>query len=274
MTDLMEYEAEQVATANASGKKPIVFVHGLWLLPSSWDRWAEYFEAAGFSTVTAGWPDDPNAVDEANRHPEVFAKKSVQQVADHVEGADPGAEAAPGRHRPLVRRAARRDPRRPRLQRRLGRHLPRAAPGRPAAPDLGAALVVTRAAQPPQPRPRGPAHLRAVPLRVRQRGERRGGPRAVQHVRGAGRGAPALPGRQRQPQPVDRGQGQDQEPRSRPAADRRRAPRTTPSRGRSATRRSSASGATRTRSPRSSSSRTAATRSPSTTVGRRSPTPR
>ncbi len=81
----MEYEAEQVDAANKSGKKPVVFVHGLWLLPSSWDRWAEYFQQAGFSTVTAGWPDDPNSVDEANRHPEVFAHKSVQQVADHVE---------------------------------------------------------------------------------------------------------------------------------------------------------------------------------------------
>ena len=86
MAELLEYEAEQIQRANASGKKPIVFVHGLWLLPSSWDRWAEVFEAAGFSTVTAGWPDDPNSVDEANRHPEVFAHKSVKQVADHVQG--------------------------------------------------------------------------------------------------------------------------------------------------------------------------------------------
>ena len=85
MAELMEYEAEQIKRANASGKKPIVFVHGLWLLPSSWDRWAEVFAAAGFSTVTAGWPDDPNRVDEANLHPEVFAHKSVKQVADHVQ---------------------------------------------------------------------------------------------------------------------------------------------------------------------------------------------
>jgi pimeloyl-ACP methyl ester carboxylesterase len=85
MMELMEYEAQQVDAANASDRKPIVFVHGLWLLPSSWDRWAEYFEASGFVAVTAGWPDDPNSVDDANRHPDVFARKSVQQVADHVE---------------------------------------------------------------------------------------------------------------------------------------------------------------------------------------------
>ena len=66
MADITESETDQIERANSSGHPPVVFVHGLWLLPSSWDRWAEVFEAAGFSTVTAGWPDDPNAVDEAN----------------------------------------------------------------------------------------------------------------------------------------------------------------------------------------------------------------
>ncbi|MDP9308535.1 MAG: alpha/beta hydrolase [Actinomycetota bacterium] len=73
---------EQVERANASGLAPIVFIHGLWLLPSSWDRWAAVFEEAGYTTVSPGWPDDPETVEEANAHPEVFAHKSVGQVAD------------------------------------------------------------------------------------------------------------------------------------------------------------------------------------------------
>jgi pimeloyl-ACP methyl ester carboxylesterase len=84
-TTVTAHEAEQVARANASGLQPIVFVHGLWLLPSSWDRWAELFEEAGYTALTPGWPDDPETVDEANAHPEVFADKTVGQVADHVE---------------------------------------------------------------------------------------------------------------------------------------------------------------------------------------------
>src|SRR5215213_1406041 len=76
--------AEQVAAANAGGKLPVVFVHGLWLLPSSWDRWTAVFEEAGFAAVTADWPDDPPTVAEANAHPEVMAGKSVGDVADHV----------------------------------------------------------------------------------------------------------------------------------------------------------------------------------------------
>jgi non-heme chloroperoxidase len=77
-------EAGQIERANASGKTPVVFIHGLWLLPSSWDRWAELFEEAGYAAVTASWPDDPETIEEARAHPEVFAGKTLGQVADHV----------------------------------------------------------------------------------------------------------------------------------------------------------------------------------------------
>jgi non-heme chloroperoxidase len=73
----------QVERANASGLTPVMFMHGLWLLPSSWDRWAALFDKAGYASVTPGWPDDPETVEEANAHPEVFAHKTVGQVADH-----------------------------------------------------------------------------------------------------------------------------------------------------------------------------------------------
>jgi non-heme chloroperoxidase len=76
-------ESEQVQRANESGLQPVVFIHGLWLLPSSWDRWTTVFEEAGYMAVSPGWPDDPDTVQEANAHPEVFAHKTVGQVADH-----------------------------------------------------------------------------------------------------------------------------------------------------------------------------------------------
>src|SRR3954469_25956931 len=77
-------EAEQVERANASGKTPAVFIHGLWLLPSSWDSWAELFEQSGYAALTPSWPDDPETVDEARAHPEVLAGKNLGQIADHV----------------------------------------------------------------------------------------------------------------------------------------------------------------------------------------------
>jgi non-heme chloroperoxidase len=84
-TAMTEHEAEQVERANASGRTPAVFVHGLWLLPNSWDRWATLFEEAGYVALTPGWPDDPDTVEEAKAHPEAFAHKSVGQVADYAE---------------------------------------------------------------------------------------------------------------------------------------------------------------------------------------------
>jgi non-heme chloroperoxidase len=82
---ITDHEAEQIDRANAAGLTPVVFIHGLWLLPSSWDRWATLFEEAGFTALTPGWPDDPETVEEANAHPEVFAGKSVGDVADHYD---------------------------------------------------------------------------------------------------------------------------------------------------------------------------------------------
>jgi non-heme chloroperoxidase len=85
MTDVTKNEAEQIDKANSSEHSPVVFIHGLWLLPSSWDRWRDVFEEAGFTTLAPGWPDDPSTVEEANAHPEVFARKKVGQIADHFE---------------------------------------------------------------------------------------------------------------------------------------------------------------------------------------------
>ncbi len=85
VTEITDPEAEQIQRANATGRQPVVFVHGLWLLPSSWDRWAAHFDEAGYTALTPGWPDDPETVEEANAHPEVLAHKTVGQVADHFE---------------------------------------------------------------------------------------------------------------------------------------------------------------------------------------------
>jgi pimeloyl-ACP methyl ester carboxylesterase len=80
-----EHEAHQVDQANATGLTPVVFIHGLWLLPSSWERWVAVFEEAGYAVLTPGWPDDPETVDEAKANPEAFAHKTIKQVADHFD---------------------------------------------------------------------------------------------------------------------------------------------------------------------------------------------
>ncbi|MBX3080876.1 MAG: alpha/beta hydrolase [Anaerolineae bacterium] len=83
MIALTTHEQESIVRANNSGLQPVVFVHGLWLLSSSWTRWCSFFEEHGYTTIAPGWPDDPETVEEANRDPEVFAHKHIAQVTDY-----------------------------------------------------------------------------------------------------------------------------------------------------------------------------------------------
>ncbi len=80
-------EQQEIDSANASGKQPVVFVHGLWLLSSSWDNWRTFFEGQGYSTLAPIWPDDPDTVEEAKADPEVFAHKHIKQVTDRYIAA-------------------------------------------------------------------------------------------------------------------------------------------------------------------------------------------
>jgi pimeloyl-ACP methyl ester carboxylesterase len=84
MTPITERETRQIEQANTSGNTPVVFIHGLWLLPSSWDRWADLFKQAGYAPLTPDWPDDPETVEEARANPDVLAKKTLGQIADHT----------------------------------------------------------------------------------------------------------------------------------------------------------------------------------------------
>ncbi len=92
---ITEHELQECKRANMTGRTPVVFVHGLWLLRNSWEPWARLFEENGYAALMPGWPDDPETVEEAKRQPEVFAGKSIGQVADHVEEIIGGLEKKP-----------------------------------------------------------------------------------------------------------------------------------------------------------------------------------
>ncbi len=77
-------EMAEVERANAAGRQPVIFIHGLWLLHSSWNPWSELFEQAGYATLAPGWPGDPSSVAEANANPRSMAGKTIGQVADHI----------------------------------------------------------------------------------------------------------------------------------------------------------------------------------------------
>jgi pimeloyl-ACP methyl ester carboxylesterase len=83
-TSISAREQREIDAANASDMTPVVFIHGLWLLPSSWANWADFFKEAGYAPLTPDWPDDPATVDAARANPDVLAKKTLEQVAEHT----------------------------------------------------------------------------------------------------------------------------------------------------------------------------------------------
>ena len=273
MSTVTAREAAEVAAANASGRQPVVLVHGLWLLAGSWDAWRERFEEEGYAVVAVDWPDDPADRAAAHADPSVFAKKSVGQVADHVSEVVAGLDRTPILVGHSFGGAARADRRGPRPGARHRRHRPGPEPRGPAPAVLGTQGVLPGAGQPRQPQARGDADLRPVPLRLRQRRVGAGGPRPLRHVPRAGSGAAALPGGDRQPPAGDRGEGREAPRRRAARCSSSPARRTTscPWRLANAAYKKQKANAAAIR-PRSSRSPASATRWSSTATGPRSPT--
>ena len=84
MASISERESTEIEAANSSRSTPVVFIHGLWLLPRSWARWVDFFRQAGYAPLTPDWPDDPETVADARANPDVFAKKTLGQIAEHT----------------------------------------------------------------------------------------------------------------------------------------------------------------------------------------------
>jgi len=84
MASVSERENREIEAANASGTTPVVLVHGLWLLPSSWANWADFYRRAGYAPLTPDWPGDPDTVEQARSNPQVLAGKRLAQVAEHT----------------------------------------------------------------------------------------------------------------------------------------------------------------------------------------------
>lgn len=84
MSELTDHELDEITRVNDSKKQPVLFVHGLWMLPASWRNWEELFATHGFVTLSANWPNDPTNVDEARSNPQLFAGHSVADIEKRI----------------------------------------------------------------------------------------------------------------------------------------------------------------------------------------------
>ncbi|WP_428833514.1 alpha/beta fold hydrolase [Pseudoclavibacter helvolus] len=72
--------------SNDQHKTPIVLIHGLWMTPTSWNTWAEYFRARGHEVIVPGWPGiDDRSVADIRRNPAALKGVGLAQIADHYE---------------------------------------------------------------------------------------------------------------------------------------------------------------------------------------------
>src|SRR5204862_8263361 len=67
----------------ADKSNSIMFIHGLWLHPTSWADWMAFFAEAGYEVSAPGWPGDAPTVEEARAHPDSVANYGIDDIVRH-----------------------------------------------------------------------------------------------------------------------------------------------------------------------------------------------
>lgn len=71
------------ATLSGQDGTPVVFIHGLWLHPTSWNAWEELFQANGYRTIAPGWPGVEDTVEATRADPDLVADPGIEQITRH-----------------------------------------------------------------------------------------------------------------------------------------------------------------------------------------------
>ena len=64
-------------------RRPVLFIHGLWLRTSSWQPWQDLFAQRGYHPSAPGWPGEPDTVQEARSNPDALANRGIDDVTAH-----------------------------------------------------------------------------------------------------------------------------------------------------------------------------------------------
>ncbi|MDQ8044987.1 MAG: alpha/beta fold hydrolase [Solirubrobacteraceae bacterium] len=73
----------------------IVFIHGLWMTPLSWEHWIARYEALGYTVIAPSWPGFEKSVDELNRDHSTITPVTAGKVLDHYETIIRALDAPP-----------------------------------------------------------------------------------------------------------------------------------------------------------------------------------
>jgi alpha-beta hydrolase superfamily lysophospholipase len=64
-------------------KKPVIFIHGLWIHSSSWQPWIELFEKHGYASSAPGWPGDGDTVAATRENADALNDVGIAAIVDH-----------------------------------------------------------------------------------------------------------------------------------------------------------------------------------------------
>jgi pimeloyl-ACP methyl ester carboxylesterase len=73
----------------------ILFIHGLWLTPRSWESFASRYESRGYHVLAPGWPGTEGEVEALRRDPSLFDGLDLKAVVDHYDRIIRGLDEPP-----------------------------------------------------------------------------------------------------------------------------------------------------------------------------------
>ena len=78
-----------------SARRPVAFIHGLWLHAESWHHWLEFFRAAGYEAAALSWPGDGATTAATRANAAALAGYGVTEIAEHLAAQIRGYAAKP-----------------------------------------------------------------------------------------------------------------------------------------------------------------------------------
>ena len=72
-------------TPDPAAPDTIVLIHGLWVTPRSWEKWAEHYEGKGYRVLTPAYPGFEVEVEALNEDPSPIEASTIPGVVEHLE---------------------------------------------------------------------------------------------------------------------------------------------------------------------------------------------
>ncbi len=65
--------------------RTIVFIHGAWVTPLSWEAMSGWFAKQGYTCLTPAWPGKERPVEDIRRDPSALAGLGIREIVDHYD---------------------------------------------------------------------------------------------------------------------------------------------------------------------------------------------